>query len=92
MCPLPLPRLDGLLALAFLIQSALMQPCPGVPTVNFVRADPQCLDFLFQGLSLCSCPSHFSLFFAHQGPFSSVLFSMTSQPDFWWLRGSTSFC
>ncbi|POI31126.1 hypothetical protein CIB84_005123 [Bambusicola thoracicus] len=43
-------------------------------------------------LSLRSCPSHFSLFFAHQGPFSSVLFSMTSQPDFWWLRGSTSFC
>uniref|UniRef100_A0ACB8FMT6 Uncharacterized protein n=1 Tax=Sphaerodactylus townsendi TaxID=933632 RepID=A0ACB8FMT6_9SAUR len=27
-----------------------------------------------------------------KGPFSSLLCSMTSQPDFWWLRGSSSFC
>ena len=40
MCPLPFPKLDVLLALALLILSVLMQPCSGVPTVNFVCADP----------------------------------------------------
>jgi len=60
--------------------------------VNLLCAGPQCLAFLSRGTAFLPLPLSFFSLFAQQGPFSSVLFSMTSQPDFWWLQGSTSFC
>lgn len=80
-----LPELRGL------VSTGLSHPVWSLP-VSLVHADPQCLALFPQGTAFLPLPSSFLSLFAHQGPFSSVLFSMTSQPDFWWLQGSTSFC